>query len=65
MQHNRPEELRNEVDHLLAAASFLIVSARRKIDLAEQLERLSRADRLGGGRNARPAPARSIRGDGC
>ena len=65
MQNDRPKELRNEVDHLLAAASFLIISARRKMDLAEQLERLSRADRLGGGRNVRPAPASSIRGNGC
>ena len=40
---DRPEELRDEAEHLLEAASFLIVSAERKLELSRQLERLNRA----------------------
>ena len=47
---NRPDELRDEAESLLQAASFLIVSAARKNRLAEQLDRMSRTGvRLGGG----------------
>lgn len=40
---DRPKELRDEAEHLLEAASFLIVSAERKMELSRQLERLNRA----------------------
>ena len=40
---SRPDELREEAGHLMHAASFLIVSAARKIELAQQIERLDRA----------------------
>ena len=40
---DRPKELQDEAEHLLEAASFLIVSAGRKMELSRQLERLNRA----------------------
>ena len=61
---NRPDELRDEARHLASAASFLIDSAERKLQLAAQLERMSRTDRLGGGRHICPAPASVPRCDG-
>ena len=63
--NSRPKELRDEAEHLAVAASFLIENAKRKLELADQLDRMSRTDRLGGGTHARPAPTPSNRGCGC
>ncbi len=59
--NSRPDELRNEVEHLAVAAAFLIENAKRKLELADQLERLSRAGLTGGGSN--PPCSDTIRGD--
>ena len=61
--NSRPTELRDEAEHLAVAASFLIENAKRKLELADQLERMSRTG-LGGEGLTRPAPASSPKGTG-
>ena len=46
---DRPKELQEEAEHLLEAASFLIVSAERKLELARQLKRMNRTGETNGG----------------
>mgnify|MGYP000279775826 CR=1 FL=1 len=61
--NSRPKELRDEVEHLAVAASFLIENAKRKLELADQLERMSRTGRSGGGDNP-PCSGVITQGDG-
>ncbi|MAN65338.1 MAG: hypothetical protein CME91_01640 [Hyphomonadaceae bacterium] len=61
--NSRPTELRDEAEHLAVAASFLIENAKRKLELADQLERMSRTG-LGGGGSDPPCSGIITQGDG-